>query len=328
MAISDVKVIVSLLKPVGNAGFGYPLLLTKGEAEVPYTICAGLDEVITAGFDNGTDMYKAANLVFMQNDAPSKIAVCSTTKDYATFLPEIIEKGWRQLIIVDSAFTDYDTTVSAYIETTNKICFVGATTAPTTAKSYKPYDRTVCVVHTDRLAVAAVVGATAGLETGSFTYHNTVVKGVTAMNYTAAEIAEMHKNGAISIVEKAGDIVTSEGIAGSGEYIDIIDINDWVITQLEYQTQKLLNKMKKIPYDNSGIAMLEGVAVNVMRSAFGKGMIALDDEGNPAYTVNYALKADCAAGDIAARKYLGGKLAFTASGAIHNAEINVEISVA
>lgn len=328
MAIKDVKVTITLLKPVGSAGFGYPLLLTKGETEVPYTVCNGLDEVVKAGFANDTDMYKAANLVFMQNDAPSKIAVCSTTKDYATFLPEIIDKEWRQLVIVDTTLTDYDTAVSTYIETTGKICFIGAKTAPTESKNYKAFDRTVCVVYTDTLGVAAVVGATAGLETGSFTYKNIVIKGLTAQDYTEADITAMHKNGAITVLEKAGDIVTSEGIVGSGEYIDIIDSKDWIIQQLEYQTQQLLNNMKKIPYDNNGIAMLEGVAVNVMRTAYGMGMIADNEDGSPAYTVNYALKSECAEGDIAARKYVGGKFAFTLAGAIHNVEIDGEISVA
>lgn len=331
----DVKVTIDLLKPIGSIGFGYPLILASniGEgAAVEYTECASLADVTTAGFASGTDVYKAANLIFMQNHAPTKIAVCSCAGEATAALPAIIDKGWRQLIVVGSSVTDFDDKISEYIETTDKIYFANVATAPTSSKNFKKYDRTVCFVYAgedySKLGVAAVVGATAGYNAGEITYKNMVIKGLTAQTITDTDLAAMHTNGGFTVVSKAGDIVTSEGITGSGEYIDVIDSKDWIIQQLTYDTQKTLNKLGKVPYDNNGIAILESVAVNVMRTAYNNGMIATNDDGTPAYAVNYALVADCSAADIAARKYVGGKFAFTLSGAIHNVEINGEITVA
>lgn len=332
MAHMDVKVNIDLLKPVGTLGFGFPLILAKvSEKPVAYTECTSLDEVVKAGFDDKSDVYKAANLMLMQNNAPSKIAVCSVTDDITTALPTLIGKEWRQLIVIGYE-TGFDATISTYIETTDKMYFVTETNAPTSEKNYKAFDKTVCFVYKSEdygvLAVAALVGATAGYTAGQITYKNIVLKGLTAQTYTSAELTTLHENGAITVLEKAGDNVTSEGIVGSGEYIDIIDSKDWIVQQITYQTQKTLNNMAKVPYDNNGIGVLESVAVNVLKTAYNNGMIATAEDGSPAYTVNYALVSECSASDVVARKYIGGKFAFTLAGAIHTVEINGEISIA
>lgn len=325
----DVKVTIDLLKPVGSLGLGYPLIIQSGaDVAVEYTECANIDEVIAAGFDNTSKVYEAASLIFAQNKTPKKIAVCAITEtDVATFLPTIAGKEWRQLIVIGAETT---TAISAYIETTrDKMFFTTVAKAPTTAATY---NRTVTFVYSGSTyadtAVAAVVGATAGYNAGAITYKNIIINGLVAQNFTATELTAMHKAGAFTVVEKAGDIVTSEGIVNSGEYIDIMDAQDWIIQQIEYKTQKLLNNQPKIPYDNTGIAMLESVTNGVLKTAYDNGMIATNADGSPAYTVSYALREDCDAGDIAARKYLGGKFAFTLSGAIHYVEVNGEISVA
>ena len=334
MAHTDVKVNIDLLKPVGTLGFGFPLILAKvSEKPVAYTECKDLDEVVKAGFDEKSDVYKAANLMLMQNNAPSKFAVCSVTEEIVTVLPSLIGKGWRQLIVVGFVKSGdmKDEEISAYIETTDKMYFT-CTNAVSSASQLKSFNKTVCFEYKSEdygeLAVAALVGATAGYNAGEITYKNIILKGLTAQTYTSAKLTALHENGGITVLEKAGDNVTSEGIVGSGEYIDIIDSKDWIVQQLTYQTQKTLNTMKKVPYDNNGIAMLESIAVNVMRTAYNNGMIATAEDGSPAYTVDYSLVSDCSPSDIAARKYIGGKFAFTLAGAVHSVEINGEISIA
>lgn len=332
----DVRVNISLLKPVGNAGFGYPLILAaqigEGANPVAYTECTSLEEVASAGFAQETDVYRAANLLFMQENAPTKIAVCSTKSKAISELPNLAGKGWRQLIVIDAQIEDYATEIPAYIETTDKLYFATVATAPTEAKNFSEYDRTVAFVYATedygKLAVAAVVGATAGYVAGAITYKNMIIKGLTAQKFSATELAAMHEHGGFTVVEKVGDIVTSEGIVGSGEFVDIIDCTDWIVQQLTYQTQKTMHKMPKVPFDNNGIGILEGVAINVLRTAYNNDMIADNEDGTPAYAIDYALKSECDVADIAARRYIGGKFSFVLKGAIHNVEINGEISVA
>lgn len=332
----DVKVKIDLTKPVGKIGFGVPLIL-EGNAtkEVTYTECKSLADVVTAGFAATTKVYKAANTIFMQDNAPEKIAVCATTGDVTTWLGNVANTGknWRQLVVVSEGETAVAVKdIMPVIETLdNKMYFADVDVKDSTTYTVSGINRTVlfyCEATTEYPSpVAALVGATAGLPAGSFTYKNMILKGIEPQNLTDTEINAIHTKGGITFVTKAGDNVTSEGKTAGGEYIDIIDSKDYIISNLEYQTQKTLNTMDKIPYDNTGIAVLESVAVSVMRDAYNNGIIATNDDGTAAYTVDYAKRENTELTDRAARKYIGGQFAFTLAGAIHEVEVTGEIII-
>ena len=77
----DVKVKIDLTKPMGKIGFGIPLILSEEAAEDnAYKECRNLSEVAAAGYNSSSDVYKTAELIFMQENAPGKIAICSTTE--------------------------------------------------------------------------------------------------------------------------------------------------------------------------------------------------------------------------------------------------------
>ena len=177
------------------------------------------------------------------------------------------------------------------------------------------------------LSVAALVGEASGRDVGTFTYKNLILKGIEPEDLSDTEIDAITAANGIAFVTKAGDNVTTEGKAMSGEYIDIVDSKDYVISNLEYQTQKMLNTMGKIPYDNNGIAVLESAAVNVMNDAYNKGIIATNDDGTPGYSVDYATREETDEADRAARKYLGGHFSFKLAGAVHMVEISGEIEI-
>lgn len=325
----DVTVRIDLNKPIGKLSFGFPLIISAGETTaINYTECTSLEAVVTAGFATSTDVYKAAQLMFMQNDAPAKIAVCGLTE--ASGISELLNKEWRQLVLVGTDTSQANAKALAPIieATKDKMLFITAAdkTAATAVKTAGG-DRTVILVHSNPLAVAALAGEAAGLTVGSFTYKNLILNGIAPETLTDAEIEGIHTAGAIAFVTKAGDNVTTEGKTVGGEYIDIVDCKDYIISNLEYQTQKMLNMASKIPYDNNGIAMLESVAVNVMKDAYNKGMIATNEDGSAAYTVDYAMREDTSEADRAARKYLGGQFSFKLAGAVHEVEIVGEIII-
>ena len=68
--------------------------------------------------------------------------------------------------------------------------------------------------------------------------------------------------------------------------------------------------------------MLESVTVNVLKDAYNNGVIADNEDGTPAYSVNFGLRENADAEDIQARKYCDGKFGFVLAGAIHYAKIN------
>ena len=324
----DVKVKIDLSQPVGKASFGYPLIINVGETAIDYTECKTLEEIITAGFAATTDTYKAAALMFGQSNPPEKVAVNQVTGTIVEGLGAIINKGFRQIVVVGDLSEGEDLSdIATYVETTKDKMFFATATSKAGLTDIGNGDRTVAFVHTNPLAVSALVGESSGRDVGSFTYKNLILKNITPMDLTDSGISEIHTAKGITFVTKAGDNVTTEGKCVSGEYIDIIDCKDYIITNLEYQTQKLLNSMAKVPYDNNGIAMLENVAVNVLKDAYNLGMIATDAEGKPMYSVNYAMREDTSETDRAIRKYIGGKFSFTLSGAVHEVEITGSIEI-
>lgn len=326
--LSDITVVIDVLKASPRAGTGYPLIFAASQSKaVEYKEVSGLGEVKEAGFEETDPVYKAASLLFMQDKAPSTIAVCASTSAATTGLATVLEEGWRQLIVVGD---DAVEGISDYIEASGKDAIYFASCAKTEyatlAAAIEGNERTVLMVYSSADVSnpeAALVGASAGMNAGSFTYKNLILKGVTPQKETASEVKAMHEKGVITVVRKAGDIVTSEGITLSKEYIDIVDSKDYIINQIVFQTQKLLNRLPKVPYDDTGIASLEGVTLSVLVDAAKMGMIAYDEESKSyLYTVNFGKRSECAGADISARHYAEGKFSFELAGAVHDAKIN------
>ena len=332
----DVKVHIDLTKPLGTVGFGVPMILAENAAKaVAYTEVTGIAGVVNAGFAEGTDVYKAALLIFSQAHAPRKIAVCAVTDAATAALADktITGQGWRQLIVVnagDAEGTAVSAIATAVEALDDKVYFANLDTDDTTAITVTGMRRTV-LFYCDAteevpVPVAALVGETSGRSAGSFTYKNLILSGIAAQELTEVEINAIHDKGGMTFVTKAGDNVTSEGKLAGGEYIDVIDVEDYIIQQLAYRTQKVLNNVDKVPYDNNGIAMLESVAMDVLHDAYNNGMIATAADGTPDYSVSYTLREDVGEEDRANRRYLGGQFSFALAGAIHHVEISGTIT--
>ena len=346
----DVKVKIDLAKPIGRVGSWFPLLYvlenaTSTAAENPdegtsettsytYEEFTDFASLTTTHNDTDSDIYKAANVLFSQENVPNKVGVMKTATADTTALATCIDEGWRQIVLVGAWDTTAIKTISTYIDglknTHQKMLF--ATVDKTDASSLLSgtsalaSERTVLVVGKENEA-CAVVGATAGLEVGSFTYKNIIVNDtVNAEAVTETELTNLGGK-AIVILEKAGDKVTSDGKATSGEFIDIVDSKDYILQGIEYGVQKVFNNNKKVPYTNAGIALLEAATLGVLVDAYNNGMIATNDDGTPAYSVSFAMRSETTESDRATRSYPYGKFSFSLAGAIHTAEIKGTITV-
>ncbi|WP_405378828.1 hypothetical protein [Phascolarctobacterium sp.] len=327
--VKDITVNISTAAAAGSVGLGYPLVI-EGMAEkaVDYTECSSIAEVVAAGFAAETEVYKACAAIFAQANKPKTVAVCASAGKVGDWLAENGNKGFRQVVPVlgadDSTIAELITAVSALDE---KILF--ATVKSTDAMPEAKSERAVIVVYggASEYPNAAVVGASAGMAAGSFTYKNLVIAGIAAENLSAAQVKAIHEAGGMCIIKKAGDIVTSEGKTTDGEYIDIVDSKDYIISNIVYQGQKMLNNSNKLPFDNVGISQLENVVTGVLADAYRNGIIASNEDGTPAYSTNFATRAEVPASDRAARTYNGGAFSFDLAGSIHNATINGTIEV-
>lgn len=325
----DVKVTISVSAASGGVGFGIPLLVEGGVADkaVGYTECYSIDDVVAAGFDTKSGMYKAANMVFVQTNRPQKIAIYQSAKTLVEALAEVVSKGWRQIVVVNGKVGEY-IGAADYIETTrDKLLFVSMPYEGfeefVDSLDGKQYDRTIIFVNETENAAAALVGETAGRVAGSFTYKFKNLKNVKAEDLTDTQIKNLHENGAFGYVTKAGDDITTEGISQSGKYIDITDSIDYVIQNIEYRVQKVFNSNGKVSYDDRGIAMLEAATVSALQDAFNNGIIAVGEDGvTPDYSVSFAPRSQTTEADRATREYKYGSFRFALGGAIHYCEVN------
>ena len=321
----DVKVKIELSKTTGSIGFGVPLLLEANATEVhEYKEVYDIDGVVAAGYAETTPMYKAAAMLFMQENRPEKIAVCSAEGTAVATLPIIAAKGWRQLVLVGD--TDEYVAVADYIEgTTNKMFVIsmGADEFATfkTSVASKKYDRTIIFVNDTENAAAALVGETAGRAAGSFTYKFKTLNGVEADDLTESEISALHEAGAFGYVTKAGDDVTTEGISQSGKYIDITDSVDYVIQNIEYRVQGAFNNSAKLPYDDRGIAVLEAAVTSALQDAGNNGIIAVLEDGSYDYSVSFSPRSATTEADRESRAYKYGSFTFALAGAIHECNV-------
>lgn len=349
---SDVTVKLTGAQSAGTLTDNIPLFVMpnavgNGEAltAVPYTECTSLDDVVAAGFNTDSKMYKATQLFRSQPDKPKTFAIyggksLNVTADMADWQNE----DWRQLITVDTGSDEIVDIAKAIEPLENKLYFVSisitdANTMTDAAfkeawlaatEGLEAYDRTTIMYYDDSVQTpeAALVGATAALDAGSFTYKNIILKGVPALKLNEARVkiisgADGTAHG-LTVVKKAGDIVTTDGMTAGGEWIDVVDSFDWIIQHITYDTQKIFNVNKKVPFTNPGVIQLEGATLSVLKTAFDNGMIAptADNDAIGDYSTDFTPASDMTSEQRATRHYDGGNFSFTLAGAIHTAEIN------
>ena len=313
--VKDITVNITTESVAGSLGLGIPLVIAgMSEKAVAYTECSSVADVIGAGFAAETEVYKACAAIFAQKNKPKTVAVCATDGKVAEWLAANGTKDFRHIIPVlgadDSTVEELATAASAL---ENKMLFLLVKTADELPKAQS--ERVVGIVYNGASAYAnaAVVG---------LTYKNLVLTGIVAEELTPAQVTAIHDAGGMCIIKKAGDVVTSEGKTTDGEYIDVVDSRDYIISNIEYKAQKLLNDNAKVAYTNVGITQLENVVTSVLAEAFNNGIIATNEDGTAAYSTNFLTREEVPAGDRTARTYNGGHFSFNLAGAIHNATIN------
>ena len=335
----DVKINITTAKPIGSVGFGCPLILEENATKaVEYKEITSLADLLKIGVTGGnttptypttSNVYKVAQLIFMQEHAPKKIAVCATANKASAWLADKtnVGKDWRQLVVLNGGETASTVAeIMATIEAEKdfpKMFYANLPLDDSTVLTVANIERTVLCYYnpTDDVPapVAAIVGEVAGLEVGSYTLNNMTVKGIEGLDLTEAEIEAIHTKGGITYVVSAGDVVVSEGKTAGGLYVDNVDGDDYIKQQLLYKTQKVFNNNLKVPYTNVGIAMLESAATEVMADAANKGIV-------DSFEVHYDLREDTTETDRANRRYIGGNIIYVRAGAIHTIEINCEAS--
>lgn len=344
-------------RSVAVAAFNVPLILSpfaviSGKFTGRAKSYGGIADV-AADFASSSPVYVMANAIFSQNPCVSRVVVgrCEPGSGSAAITGTIAENlaaiqaeddSWYG-IAADQALaglidgTSGDPGLAAWTESAKRLLFVWSSDADildpsedadiASALKAKNYDRSATLYHATPSAGAdypdsAWMGEGFPYEPGSSTWAYKTLKGIAADNITAtAEGALKDKNcNWYSVV--GGVSITQQGKVASGEYIDVIIGTDWIEARLREAVYSALVNQRKLPYDDSGIAAVEGLVRGVLNDAAGKGIIQRDS-----IQVSVPKYADIPQADRIARHLPDVKFSALYLGAIHSVRIDGTLSV-
>ena len=320
--------ITKLTKAVSQRGFGTILILST-EKEHPYTLYNDI-ATLSSDFVAGTKTHKIVSRIFGQSPAPQEVAVVGmdygllegTPTDLVDFITEIVDKhsDWF-FLTCDNNEKEIIKALSGFIDTQDKMYF--ATTQDLTMASQLESENTAIYYHNDEDAYLAegmasyFATALVGGTTGKFKS----VQGVLAADVGATELAQLHEDSCQTYVRKMGVLQTTEGRTTSGEYIDVVMGSFWIQFKMEEELAYLSINTPKIPYSNTGIALLISVVDKVLKRATLQDIV-LEEDDKGVYTIEYITRQDTSKNDVANRVYDGIKWTATLSGAIHTGVIS------
>ncbi len=294
---------------------------------------ASLQEVLDAGWEEESKMCKAAAAAFMQESKPDMlyIAIRKNVEGTKEKVTETVRRamempGWYGLALVDADASegDYDE-VAELIETTEKI-FAFSTQELHNPVTNKVYMRTFGIYSEDEFAHVAWMAKTFSFDPGSETWAFKTLSGVQASEIPARTIRELEEERLNCYITCAGRDITQGGKMVGGEWIDVIRFRDWIKNQMQMKIYELFIRNPKIPYLDSGIALVENQMEAVLASGQRAGGIAdteYDKDGNPiyGYIVTVPKAASLTSTQRAERKLKGCYFTARLSGAIHVVEL-------
>lgn len=332
---------------VAVAAFNVPLILSQfatNKTRTAFTrarVYGSVAEMARDGWTSSDAVYKIANAIFSQNPSVNKIVVGRKDSNDATVdaaLNAIANENndWYG-IVVDQALVSSFADVASWVETAKKFAIFWITDV----NAYDPSKSTdlasvLKLANRNRSAVvwhatpaggadypdAAWMGEGFPYEPGTSTWAYKTLNGVTPDTLLASQETALKNKNCNYYTTVGGVSITQEGKVASGEYIDIIIGTDWIEARLREAVYSALVNNRKIPYDDTGIAMIEGLVKGVLNEAASKGILQADS-----IAVTVPKYADIPQADKLARKLPDVKFSALYQGAIHSVTINGTISV-
>ena len=278
-------------------------------------------------FDYGEsgDLYKKAQAYFAQANPSDRIAVLTYAPSKTlNSLEAFWYFDWTFAVQAVSNVGDDTMSVSNVFEANKDHFLVLQAEDVASYENYKGQNYTIGLIHSlDEPMDTALLGSTATMTVGSTTWKFRNLVGITPDLLTVNELRGITNCYAIAYVEVAGRGETSEGTSLSGEYIDVLHGVLWVKTEMQNRLEKLLQNNSRIPYEQSGINMISGVATQVLEQAHDQGIILTNDtNGKGDYTVTTTPRSAQSQKDLSQRHYGGLSFTYHAAGAIHTITVH------
>lgn len=171
---------------------------------------------------------------------------------------------------------------------------------------------------------AAWVGLQLPKDPGSTTWNFKTLTGITADDFTAAEIAALDANNVNRYVSIAGISIMQPGVTEKSQFfIDIRQFIDFLKSRMQEAVYGRLASVEKVPFTDAGIAIIENEVRAILQLGVRVGGLAAD----PAPTVTVPLASAVSTSNKSNRILPDIKFTATLAGAIHKVVINGIVSV-
>lgn len=345
--ISDVTIKLAVSSPTAVTGLGNIMIIAAaqttsgGKATAGATIDDGVItsvtdsasgavfktyptlDVLAKDFGADTAVYKKAKTYFDQENPSDRISVLTYASGKATdALGAFWNADWTFAVLADNKDTNLLQIANTFEANEDHILVIQVAQA-SDLKAYSNFNYTIGCVHDENEAMdTALLGRCASLTVGSITWKFKDLKDVTPQDLTAVEKAAIDAAHGIAYITVHGKAQTSEGFVLSGEFIDEIHGEIWVKNNLEANLESLLQSNPKVPYDATGIAMIQGVVTSTLQKATDQGIVLVNDNGKGDFSVSSTPRSAQSAADLSSRSYAGCTFRYTPSGAVHTVEVN------
>lgn len=188
------------------------------------------------------------------------------------------------------------------------------------------YTRTFLLYHQDAdddYPECAWMGRCLPLEPGSETWKFKSLNTIPYSNLNTTQAINAQTKSCNTYQFVGGRNITAEGVVSSGEFIDIIRGVDWLTARIQEFVFFVLVNNNKVPYTDTGIAMIEAEVRRALELGVTNNFLAAD----PQYTIEVPRAAAVPANDKANRILRNVSFQATLAGAIHFVEIRGVVSV-
>lgn len=175
----------------------------------------------------------------------------------------------------------------------------------------------------DAFGGAAWLGAMLPFDPGAATFAYKTLAGVPVSVLSPTEIANIEAKHGNYYVSLAGVPITKEGWSSSGEYADITIFVDWLKARIQERIFSLLVNRPKLPYTDESVDLVRAEILAQLQDGIEAGGLAAD----PAPTVTAPLVADVSPADRAARLLPDVEFSGRLAGAIHELDIQGNLSI-
>lgn len=325
-------VITRETKPVSEKGFGTPLVLLTG-VDLDYSVYSEIEEVDTTIVVDTND-YKILQRMFGQQPRAKEIEVIGvdlTGVDEAdkkaiviAKLNEAVDEGASFYYLLSSDNSDSMIAILAdYISTQDKLYAATVDALESVEKLGGAYDNVFLVAHDSRQSYVAegLVSTMAPRQIGSYTFTFKNVQGVQAAKFNSTTVSQFEKANCSVYINEAGVLMNSKGVCTSGEYIDNVQATHYIKARMTENVFRMLALAEKVPYTDTGIALVVSEIEKVLKHSYSVGIIADDEAGNPEFTITAPKRADILKNTVAKRILPDVRWRAVVAGAVEKVEI-------